>query len=217
MEGLLNVNGRDRFEFDRFLSRPPELADEWWGDSSVTARQHNHETAPRRPTPPSRAKATSNRLISTARAVVTNTPLRSNASGSQEVGTSIDTGLSSPGCGRGTGGRVGDVGSGQAAKKPPSKPRRIVADTGQGEKETIEKFGCENARARASDESLARAWGLKDPTVARAMMKRARRMRKFENGESRREKLKDPDVRFDVFARNAGGRRTVCAVYRIRE
>lgn len=207
MEGLLNVNGGDRFELDHFLSPPPELADGWWGDSSVTVRQHNNENAPRHPTPPSRARATSNRLINTARAVVTNTPLRSTARGAQHVGTPIDAGLSSPGFDRGTEGRVDDVVTSQTMKETRSGIQLNVADTSEGDKETCEAFGGEDPRERANAD-LARAWGLKDPTVARAMMKRAKRMRKFQNGGSRREKLKDPDVRFDAFARNAGRRRT---------
>lgn len=219
VEGLLNVNGGARFELDRFLSPPPELADGWLGGSSMTAPQH-HENTPRHPTPPSRARDTSNRLINTARAVVANTPLRSNARGAQEVGTPSNAGLNSPGLGRGTEGRVGDGVSGQTTNKPRSEPQRNVVDTGQGERETVGKNSGEGPTARASGgmsgEGLARAWGLKDPTVARAMMKRAKRMRKFQNGEARREKLKDPDVRFDVFARNAGGRRMVSAAYHIR-
>lgn len=118
-----------------------------------------------------------------------------------------DTNLSPPGFDRGTEGFVGEVVYGQTRKKPRAKPQRYVMDTGMGDNEAVGTFVGEDARAKAGD--LARAWGLKDPTVARAMMKRAKRMRKFQNGESRREKLKDPEVRFDVFARNAGGRRTV--------
>lgn len=126
------------------------------------------------------------------------------------MGTSSITDLSSPGFDRGTEGRVGEFVTGQRRKTPQAEPQQHVMDTGQGDNEAVGTFVHEDARARAGD--LARDWGLKDPTVARAMMKRAKRMRKFQNVESRREKLKDPHVRFDVFARNAGGRRTVSEV-----
>eukprot|EP00903_Cladosiphon_okamuranus_P007028 g6834.t1 len=95
----------------------------------------------------------------------------------------------------------------------------------QDAREAEESFGSEdssaiatdNAReesgggvgsARADEKGLAQAWGLKDPSVARAMMRRAKRLRKFQNGEARREKMKNPDVRFEAFAKTAGEHRT---------
>lgn len=97
--------------------------------------------------------------------------------------------------------------------------------TDQGARQAVENFSGEdpsvkatgNVReeggggigsTRAGEKGLAQAWGLKDPSVARAMVKRAKRMRKFQNGEARRQKMKNPDVRFDVFAKNAGEHRT---------
>lgn len=221
VEGLLNVNGGARFELDRFLSPPPELTDGWWGDSSTTAAVPCcAKDVPRHPTPPSRARAIGTRLMDTARAVVSNTSRLSNASEDHAVETTTETELDSPRFGRG-GEAAYDSMNGGATESP-----RTPQATDQGARDAEESFSDEDPNVKATDsmrqesgerigptraggKGLARAWGLKDPRVARAMVKRAKRMRKFQNGEARREKMKNPDVRFDVFARNAGGRRTV--------
>lgn len=197
------MNGGASFELDRFLCPPPELADGWLRVQNVPGEPT--------PTPPSRARATSNRLIDTARAVVSNTPLRLNVR-EHAVETPSETGLASPFFGRGAEKHINS-----ATIKTEDEPRfehsPAIVDSGKesnllaNSRRNIPNFGGSDSPARGGGNSLARAWGLKDPTVARAMMKRAKRIRKFQNGEARREKLKNPDVRFDVFVRNAGGRR----------
>lgn len=216
VEGLLSVNGGARFELDRFLSPPPELADGWWGDSSTTiAVAHPTKNVPRHPAPPSSARASGTRLMGAARAAVSNTSTISNAGDHHAVETTIETALDSPRFGRSSEARVG--GNGACARESP----RALMGPDRGSREAEESFsehpgsvkktdvreegGGGIGSTRADKKGLAQAWGLKDPSVARAMMKRAKRMRKFQTGEARREKMKNPDVRFDVFARNAGG------------
>lgn len=209
------MNGGARFELDRFLSPPPELTDGWWGDSSTTTTVPRHtKHVPRHPTPPSGARTTGTRLIDTARAVVSHTPRLSNAREVHAVETR-ETDLDPPRLGRGTESHV-DIHGARQTEFP-----RTLTGTDGGVKEAARSSSVEdqnNARkeggggigpTRADEKGLARAWGLKDPSVARAMIKRAKRMRKFQNGEARRENMKNPDVRLDVFARNAGEHRTV--------
>ncbi len=204
------MNGGASFELDRFLCPPPELSDGWWGGASRTSVQ-NVPGEPT-PTPPSRARATSNRLIDTARAVVSNAPLRC-VRGEHAVETPSETGLASPLFGRGTE-KDNNVG---ATIKTDDELRfersPAILDLGK-ESDLLANTGRNGANVRGADNpargggnALAKAWGLKDPSVARAMIKRAKRMRNFQNGEARREKFKNPGVRFDVFVRNAGGRR----------
>lgn len=219
VEGLLNVNGGARFELDRFLSPPPELADGWWGDSSSTLAVPRHKRGTlRHPTPPNGPKATGARLMDTARVVVSNSSRRSIAIHGHAEETTRETDLGSPGFGHGNDKTV-------RINESPRSPM----DTDQSAREAGESFrhedtsleATDNVReegrnkigsARAGENGLARAWGLKDPRVARAMLKRAKRMQKFQNGEARREKMKNPDVRFDAFAKNAGERRAVRGV-----
>lgn len=189
VEGLLNVNGGARFELDCFLSPPPELMDGWWGDSSTTTGMpRSTKGVPTRPTPPNGTRASSRRLMDTARAVVSNTSTLSNAVGGHTVETKKETDLDSTRLGRGSETHVG------VTEDPSMKANDNVREEG----------GSGRGSARAGEKGLAQAWGLKDPSVARAMIKRAKRMRKFQNGEARREKMKNPDVRFDAFAKNAG-------------
>ena len=224
MEGLLSVDGGARFELDRFLSPPPELTDGWWGTSSSTSLTVPRPTkdVPRRPAPPGGARASGTRLMGTARAVFSNTSTLSNARDGHAVETTrqVDKG-SPPRFGRGSEAHVGVNGP-----RPPESPRTPTG-TDQGAKEAAENSNGKGSSVKATDsvredggeggagwtrageKGLARAWGLKDPSVARAMVKRAKRMRKFQNGEARREKMKNPDVRFDAFAKNAGEHRTV--------
>lgn len=154
-----------------------------------------------------------------ARAVVSSTSRLSNAGEDHEVETTREADLNSPRFGRGREAHVGVNGT------CPTESPRTLMDTDQGAREAAESVSDEDpgetatdvgtegggggGPARAEKKGFVRAWGLKDPSVARAMIKRANRMRKFQNGEARREKMKNPDARFDVFARNAGEHRAV--------
>lgn len=226
LENLLSANGGDRFELDRFLSPPPELTDGWWGGRSAPTPPQDGDARPRA-TPPSRTRATSGRLIETARVVVGSAPLRSNTREEQGQGlpdaveTSIVNGFDAIPGGRygeesgnthapgGCGVKIdhGDVpDDGRVGGASPLEPWGTRAAVGLSN-------GYETARNRSDDGSTARtngdsqkgsrsggdigtgspgkgagndlvgAWGLKDPRVARAMMKRTKRMRKFQTGE----------------------------------
>lgn len=160
-------------------------------------------------------------MIDTALAVVSNTPLPVQVRGEYDVHTPSETDLDSPVLVRDNE-QHNNVGSIRKTNNElRSKYPRAVVDSGkEGDPASIERptrsvsSGGGVSPAREGGKALAKAWGLKDPTVARAMIKRAKRMRNFQNGEARREKLKNPDVRFDVFVRNAGGRKkTVRSAY----
>eukprot|EP00752_Nemacystus_decipiens_P011290 g10033.t1 len=219
VDGLLSVDGGARFELDRFLSPPPELTDGWWGDSrTAIAVPRPTKDFPRHPTPPSGARARGTRLVGTARAAVSSASTLSNArDGYAETN---ETDMGSRNFGPGSEAHVGGNGN------CPVSPRRTPTGTDQSAREAVESSSAEDPSVKASDnvleqcggginstradqKGLARAWGLKDPRVARAMIKRAKRMRKFQNEEARREKMKNPDVRFNAFAKNAGERRTM--------
>ncbi|CAM9322982.1 unnamed protein product [Ectocarpus sp. 6 AP-2014] len=190
LEGLLNINGGDRFELDRFLSPPPELGDGWLGTTAVAQGNKN---IPRHPTPPSRAKATSIRLIDTARAAVSNTPRRPHPRGGDGVEATSRTRLDSYCTG----------GTGHATKSTFLSETAQAVQTGRSDdRETAERTTSDEGGASARDKAseggggrgrraksdLARDWGLTDPRAARAFAKRAKRLRKFQNGEGQKKK-----------------------------
>lgn len=190
LEGLLNINGGDCFELDRFLSPPPELGDGWLGTTVVAQGNKN---IPRHPTPPSRAKATSIRLIDTARAFVSNTPPRPHPRGGDRVEATSRTELDSYCTG----------GTGHATKSTILSETAQAVETGRSDyRETVGRASDEggaSARDKASaggggperraKSDLACDWGLKDPRAARAFAKRAKRLRKFQNGEGQKKKV----------------------------
>lgn len=190
LEGLLNVNGGGRFELDRFLSPPPELGTGWLGTTVV---DQGNKNIPRHPTPSSRGKATSIRLIDTARAVVSNTPPCPHPRAGNGVEATSRTGLDSYGSGR-TGHATKSTilsETAQAVEKGRSDDRetegRNSDEGGASARDKAIKGGGGSERRAITD--LARDWGLTDPRAARAFAKRARRLRKFQNGEGQKKKV----------------------------
>lgn len=201
MEGLLNVDGGARFELDRFLSPPPELRDGWWRDSSTCEPEHIG-SVPRNPTPPSRDRALGDGVIDTAAAVFNSIHLRSESAGAYvtHVSGKIDVDLVGHGVEL-----HGVGGTDQGGRKPRTEADGKTSDKNAGgiNDLTIRADGRDGGYGRGAGVDLARAWGLKDPSVVRSMVKRAKRLRMFQTSEARREKLKDPTVRFEAFVRNA--------------
>lgn len=218
LEDLLNADGGARFELDRFLCPPPELAENWLGDGTP-GLLHQRGTAS------DRASATSS-WITTPRAVINDTLPRSTARDEQAQGfrasdqprrdPSVDSAgrdtdvecdagenLAGDDISRGSG---GGCGGGNKSIRPlgPSRHAEAASLTIDGEAVTGDveegavqrsvsgdegprvygRLGIE-ASENGSGNGLVRAWGLKDPRVARAMMKRMKRMRKFQTGEVR--------------------------------
>lgn len=235
LEGLLRGNGGARFELNAFLAPPPELADGWWGDrdSTAAAPPGGGNNAAPNGNPSGRARPTNNRLLDTACAVVSNTPLSERARGSQGSGLHDGVGMETPSSG------VFDVGGGRdratrdtkrssaaghsarmetqdvldqqaggatttaaaAAAAAPADPTREATVVSQGNgtqgsggsRHEGQTVGVSRSRDSGgvgggapvvgAEEGLVTAWGLSDPMVARAMMKRAKRLRKFQTAE----------------------------------
>ncbi|CAM9235998.1 unnamed protein product, partial [Laminaria digitata] len=199
LEGLLSGNGGARFELNTFLAPPPELADGWWGDrSSTAAAPPDGSNAALHGNPSRRARATSNRLLDTACAVVSNTLLSEGSRGSQAQGfhgrmetTTPVRGVSDAGGVRGHGERDAkrSSASGHGARMETQDALDQQADeamVGVSSGRDSGSVGSGGGPVVGAEEGLVTAWGLSDPAVARAMMKRAKRLRKFQTAEVRR-------------------------------
>lgn len=189
------MDGGGRFDLDRFLSPPPELRDGWWQDSTISEPE-DVKNVRRNPFPPSRGKAED-----TTRAV-SGIPLRSKVSVAADAilagqGVELKSANSLDQAGRTPrSGADGQVVKTQRGGNPRSGIQRNAAQAG----------GRGGGHARGAGIDLGRAWGLENPSVVRSMLKRAKRLRIFQTSEARREKLKDPTVRFEAFVRNVGER-----------
>mmetsp|Transcript_10015 Transcript_10015/g.15136 ORF Transcript_10015/g.15136 Transcript_10015/m.15136 type:complete len:1476 (+) Transcript_10015:165-4592(+) len=61
------------------------------------------------------------------------------------------------------------------------------------------------SRVSAAGSEQAAEWGISDPTVIEAMMKRNKRMKKFVDAKEKREKERDPSVRYQKFVKTTKG------------
>lgn len=232
LEGLLRENGGARFDLDRFLTPPPELAQEWWESAAK---------------PPSRSMTPENvtrelislghiqphadsKMLAADPVVGRTTPFT--AKQNDKSGRGMDLNLDKIIGGIGQVGltdtsrcatsRAGeDHGEGECAgggevrevngcgRQPgegmhdnrfllrPETTTAIgalqisigettevdVSDKVNGQSSGVHSGGENRGSLAGVRNELMSAWGLKDPRVARAMMRRMQRMRKFERGE----------------------------------
>lgn len=232
LEGLLGETGGARFDLDRFLSPPPELAQEWWeGTTKTPCRSLVSEsitcefTSPRHIRPDTKSK-----MIAAGPAAGKRSPSPVRQSektgrgrylnvdeitgGIGQVGLA-DTSSCAPSRagvedGRGECARGGEVPEVDGCSGRPGdgmhdnglflRPRTTAKIGGlqiaigeTAEVDVSDKVGRQSGGVRSGGDDrggrrgarneLVRAWGLKDPRVARAMTRRMQRMRKFETGE----------------------------------
>lgn len=214
LERLLCANGGSRFELDHFLSPPPELADGWLGDTAIPSPPRNKHVPTGLTTshvlPSTRTDATSNALQHSRMqgnrqhqgmrpsAKVTEAPhhdvtrdektvqgFRRHSCDDQNVGVSLYV---ENGPNEGVLLDASQYGATSASRDMDSETIRNVVEEPLGD-EASSSVRRQNGNVRDTGECLIKNWGLKDPKVARAMMKRMRRIRKFHDGEVRRDVL----------------------------
>lgn len=212
LEGLLDGNGGDHFELDRFLSPPPELAENWMNLAPTPQNSYKENMA-------GRDGAAGN--IAAVCTVNNDTPRRSeNAADGQSNAFQKGKQSSSNRSDKAT--RAGELGTGGAQvscadsiddedrdsldrnikyglnsaclhpDRGVTKGKEIGASIPAGEVSVEGVNHDDSNRGREDgiigDESgneLIRSWGLKDPCVAAIMLKRMKRLRSFRTREVR--------------------------------
>lgn len=213
LEGLLCANGGAHFDLDHFLSPPPELAQGWLGnvDPPLLPPVGQRKTVfPRRRTHAVEGSLTTTESALGHRAGVIAPGYTGQASlhpsldpeeGHFEEGTAHER-LGGNGDGGGDDGRQsGSMGTscdGRGSRRESATTSTLIdertASAGiekgsAARRESVRSSdggrdsGGGNGGGGVPDHDLIEAWGLKDPRVARTMMKRMKRMRKFEYRE----------------------------------
>lgn len=236
LEGLLGANDGARFDLDRFLSPPPELAQEWWEDATKrpsrpaaddnTARcaiplqqaqpdERNHSNAIHPAVARSISRTTSNdthdgrgrhQYLDAVGGEAERVGGIANSPGAFARTIADDSGGECAGDGEGpelnnsegrsrrddeihddnglrAGAKTTRINCGLAIEISRREEAILAAQAVAGQKNGVRSGGdARGARGRARNE-LVNAWGLKDPKVARAMVRRMQRMRKFDTGE----------------------------------
>lgn len=237
LDGLLEAKGGVRFDLDRFLSPPPQLAQEWWGDAGESTPSPSTNRSVLKTTSASRhrlqrAADGSPRILNPA--FEGGIPLDSKNSSSSPTdgqihidnaardirklsqtaegwanharGVAAQNTVDDDACGgsgstrdhRGRKTNKSSYRENEMSRKDMTM-KNITSLTLGGEsreggtgnravevaKEGIASSGGggRDGARQGSGHELISAWGLKDPRVARAMMRRMRRMRKFETSE----------------------------------
>lgn len=214
MEGLLDGNGGDNFELDRFLSPPPELAEDWMNDAPTANNSYKENMA-------GRDRAAGN--IAAVCTVNSDTPRRSeNAVNGQSDAFRKSKQSSRNGGDRASrAGELGTVGAqvsgyrfideetrdsldrniedglNRACLHPDRKTRDVrkgkdIGGSIPAGEVRVEDVNHDSNSGRedgvTGDETgneLIRSWGLKDPCVATMMLKRMKRLRRFHTSEVR--------------------------------